>query len=72
MEGYILLYTRADMKAPGGELHTQYIAVAETKEAAFNAAGGDRGIKQIVFDWGPHVLKRARDMGVGDNEAKPL
>jgi hypothetical protein len=72
MEGYILEYSRPDTSAPGGELNTRYIVVAETKERAFEAAGGHWGTRQAVIDWGVHILKQARGMGVGDNEAKPL
>jgi hypothetical protein len=72
MEGYILEYSQVDVNAPGGERHERYIAIAETRERAFAAAGGHWGIRHAVLDWGPLVLQQARSMGVGDNEAKPL
>ena len=72
MDGFILEYSRIDTKAVGGQRRACYIAVAETQERAFAAAGGHWGIRQAVLDSGPAVLERARRLGVRDNEAKQL
>ena len=52
MEGYVLEYSRIDGNAPGGELRTRYIAIAESRERAFAAAGGHWAIRNAVLDWG--------------------
>jgi hypothetical protein len=72
VNGFILEYSRIDASAPGGQRRACYIAVAETQERAFAAAGGHWGIRQVVIDSGPAVLERARRLGIRDNEAKQL
>jgi hypothetical protein len=72
MDGFVLEYSRIDPSAPGGQRRERYIAVAETADRAFAAAGGHWGVRQVVIESGPAVLRRAREMGIPDNQARTL
>lgn len=71
VNGFILEYARSDVNSPGGSRVSRYIVVAESTAAAF-AIVGDWGIRRRLIDDGPAVLKQARELGLNDNESRPL
>lgn len=65
MEGFLFEFTRADANSPGGVQTSRLYAVAQPP---ISVAGLPSTAKLI--DSGPHVLARARELGVADNDLK--
>jgi hypothetical protein len=64
-EGFLFEMTRADVNSPGGVQKNRLYAIARPP---IDVAGLPRTARLI--DSGPHVLARARELGVGDDDLK--
>ena len=66
VDGYIVAFNRPSLTTASGAVATLAVAVAGSPEEAMKFAFvSDRRI----VDRGPHVMARARSMGVSDNAA---
>jgi hypothetical protein len=74
MTGFILKTPtrRPDVNAAGGYRDFHLIAVAQSADAAKHIAQGLGFPGCTVIESGPAVLKRARELGVNDNDARAL
>jgi hypothetical protein len=63
--------SRADINAPGGYRDRFLIVIAQSAPDALHVAKHFLPHDAFVLvDSGPPILKRARDLGVSDNDAK--
>jgi hypothetical protein len=74
-DGFVLETQKpeADINAPGG-MHRplRLIAVARSSSDALQIAKNLGFPKCIVLEWGPSVLKRARELGVNNDDASAI
>jgi len=73
MRGFLFEHSRSDVNSPDGVKRTRIAAIAATRSDALGLAGGILPVIAMrLVDEGHEAFKLAREVGVGDGEAKVI